>query len=96
MWIGPNAILAFALEGYRRTAFVARDVRDALVWPGAARLFRRNWQVGVSEIYRTVSKRAFINEAQRYVPQLRMSDAIRAPAGVRADPQRSSRDPESR
>jgi L-2-hydroxyglutarate oxidase LhgO len=82
--IGPNAILASAREGYRRTAFVARDVWDTLGWPGAPRLFRRYWRVGVAEIYRTLSKRAFIREAQRYVPQLQVSDAIRAPAGVRA------------
>jgi L-2-hydroxyglutarate oxidase len=82
--IGPNAILASAREGYRRTEFVARDVWDTLGWPGAPRLFRRYWRVGVAEIYRTLSKRAFIREAQRYVPQLQASDAIRAPAGVRA------------
>jgi L-2-hydroxyglutarate oxidase LhgO len=84
VWIGPNAILASAREGYRRTTFVSRDVRDALAWPGAPRLFRRYWRVGISEIHRTLSKRAFIREAQRYVPELRASDVIRAPAGVRA------------
>jgi L-2-hydroxyglutarate oxidase LhgO len=82
--IGPNAILAFAREGYRRTTFDARDLRDALGWPGAVRLFGRYWRVGVAEIYRTLSKRAFISQAQRYVPELTASDAIRAPAGVRA------------
>lgn len=82
--IGPNAILAFAREGYRRTTFDARDLRDALGWPGAVRLFGRYWRVGVAEIYRTLSKRAFITQAQRYVPELTASDAIGAPAGVRA------------
>jgi L-2-hydroxyglutarate oxidase LhgO len=84
VWIGPNAILASAREGYRRTAFVASDVWDTLGWPGAPRLFRRYWRVGVAEIYRTMSKRAFIREARRYVPELRASDTIRAQAGVRA------------
>src|SRR5450755_2932998 len=84
VWIGPNAILASAREGYRRTTFVARDVWDAVGWSGAPRLFRRYWHAGVAEIYRTLSKRAFIRQAQRYVPELRASDAIRAPAGVRA------------
>jgi L-2-hydroxyglutarate oxidase LhgO len=82
--IGPNAILGFAREGYRRTAFVARDVWDALAWPGAARLFRRYWRVGLSEIHRTISKRAFIEQARRYVPELHASDAVPAHAGVRA------------
>jgi L-2-hydroxyglutarate oxidase LhgO len=84
VWIGPNAILALAREGYRRTRFVPRDLWDALGWRGAPRLFRRYWRVGIAEIYRTLSKRAFIQEARRYVRDLRTSDAIRAPAGVRA------------
>jgi L-2-hydroxyglutarate oxidase LhgO len=84
VWIGPNAILALAREGYRRTRFVPRDLWDALGWRGAPRLFRRYWRVGAAEIYRTLSKRAFIREARRYVPELQASDAIRAPAGIRA------------
>lgn len=82
--VGPNAILAGAREGYRRTAFVARDVWDALVWPGAPRLFRRYGRAGVAEVHRTFSKRAFIRAARRYVPELGASDTIPAPAGVRA------------
>jgi L-2-hydroxyglutarate oxidase LhgO len=82
--IGPSAILALAREGYRRVAFVPRDVFEALAWPGAPRLFRRYWRVGLAEIHRAVSKRAFIREAQRYVPQLQPGDVTRAPAGVRA------------
>ena len=82
--IGPNAILAFAREGYRRTTFDARDLWDALGWPGAVRLFGRYWRVGAAEIYRTLSKHAFIRQAGRYVPELTATDAIRAPAGVRA------------
>ncbi len=82
--IGPNAILAFAREGYRRTAFKAQDLRDALAWPGAARLFRRYWRVGMAEIHCTLSKRAFIEEARRYVPELEAIDTVRAGSGVRA------------
>jgi len=84
VWIGPNAILALAREGYRRGAFVARDAWDALGWPGAWRLFGRYWRVGLAEIHRTLSKRAFIREAQRFVPELQAGDVIRAAAGVRA------------
>ncbi len=84
VWIGPNAILAFAREGYRRTAFVPREVRDSLAWVGAPRLIRRHWRAGVGEIVRAASKHAFIREARRYVPELRPEDAVRAPAGVRA------------
>jgi L-2-hydroxyglutarate oxidase LhgO len=82
--IGPNAILASAREGYQRRQFVARDVWDALAWPGAARLFRRYWRVGVAEILRALSKRAFLLEPRRYVPELRAGDVVRAFAGIRA------------
>jgi L-2-hydroxyglutarate oxidase LhgO len=84
VWIGPNAILASAREGYRRTAFRPREIWDTLAWPGALRLFRRYWRVGVGEIYRALSKRAFVREARRYVPELRAGDVVRAEAGVRA------------
>jgi L-2-hydroxyglutarate oxidase LhgO len=84
VWVGPNAILAFAREGYRRTTVSARDLRDTLLWPGSERLFRRYWRAGLGELVRAGSKRAFIREARRYVPELRSSDVKRAPAGVRA------------
>lgn len=82
--IGPNAILATAREGYHRRQFAAQDTWSAIGWPGAWRLFGRYWKVGIAEMYRTLSKRAFVKEAQRYVPALQATDAIPAPAGVRA------------
>lgn len=84
VWIGPNAILALAREGYRRTAVRPRDVQEMLAWPGTPRLLRRHWRFGVAEIARSCSKRAFVGAARRYVPELRMQDVVRAPAGVRA------------
>jgi L-2-hydroxyglutarate oxidase LhgO len=82
--IGPNAILAWAREGYERRQFVASDVWDSLAWPGAARLFGRYWRAGATEILHTLSKRAFMRSARSYVPALHADDAIRAPAGIRA------------
>jgi L-2-hydroxyglutarate oxidase LhgO len=84
VWIGPNAILGLAREGYRRGAFRLRDVGETLAWPGTPRLMRRHWRAGAAEIARAASKRMFIREARRYVPGLGCDDAIRAPAGVRA------------
>ncbi len=84
VWVGPNAVLATAREGYRRADFVPREAWDALAWPGAMRVFRRYWRSGLAEAHRSVSQRAFVREAQRYVPELRFTDTIPAPAGVRA------------
>ena len=82
--IGPNAVLAFAREGYRRSTMRARDLAETLAWPGTWRMMRRHWRAGWDELARSASKRAFIHEARRYVPELRSADAVRAPAGVRA------------
>jgi L-2-hydroxyglutarate oxidase len=84
VWIGPNAILGLAREGYGRIGFRARDLQETLTWPGTAQLMRAHWRAGVRELARSASKRAFVAEARRYVPELRAADAIHAPAGVRA------------
>jgi L-2-hydroxyglutarate oxidase LhgO len=84
VWLGPNAVLATALEGYRRGALDWRELGETLIWPGTRRMMRRHWRAGVGELYRSARKRAFISELQRYVPELEVSDAVPAPAGVRA------------
>jgi L-2-hydroxyglutarate oxidase LhgO len=84
VWLGPNAVLATALEGYRRTTVAWRELYETLAWPGTRRMMRRHWRAGAGELYRSASKRAFISELQRYVPELSEDDAVPAPAGVRA------------
>jgi L-2-hydroxyglutarate oxidase len=82
--IGPNAVLALAREGYGRRAVNGRDLAETLAWGGTWRLIRRHWRAGVDEAKRSLSKRAFVSEARRYVPELRPADAVRAGSGVRA------------
>jgi (S)-2-hydroxyglutarate dehydrogenase len=82
--IGPNAVLATAREGYRRTTVRGRDLVETFVWGGTWRLMRRHWRAGVDEAKRSLSKRVFVGEARRYVPDLRLNDAVRAGSGVRA------------
>ncbi len=82
--IGPNAVLALAREGYRLRDVRARDVWDIARSPGARRLFRRHWRAGVREVRGSLSQRAYVAEAQSYVPELAVPDVVRAPAGVRA------------
>jgi L-2-hydroxyglutarate oxidase LhgO len=84
VWLGPNAVLATALEGYRRGAVVWRELYETLAWPGTRRMMRRHWRAGAGELYRSARKRAFIAELQRYVPELSQDDAVPAAAGVRA------------
>lgn len=82
--VGPNAVLALAKEGYRRTDLDPRDLFRTLTWPGSLRLFRRHWRMGVHEYHGSFSKRAFTEAARAYVPELTPADLVTAPAGVRA------------
>jgi L-2-hydroxyglutarate oxidase LhgO len=82
--IGPNAVLALAREGYSRGSVRRRDLAETLAWGGTWRLLHRHWRAGADELWRSLSKRAFVGEARRYVPALRMRDAVPAATGVRA------------
>jgi L-2-hydroxyglutarate oxidase len=82
--IGPNAVLALAREGYARGSVCGRDLAETLGWPGTWRLLHRHRRAAVDEARRSLSKHAFLAEAQRYLPELRPPDAVRADAGVRA------------
>jgi L-2-hydroxyglutarate oxidase LhgO len=81
---GPNAVLAMAREGYRRTDVSVRDLAEAITYPGFVRLGRRYWRTGLAEMWRDVSKRSFLASLQRYVPELRGEDLRFGPSGVRA------------
>jgi L-2-hydroxyglutarate oxidase LhgO len=82
--IGPNAVLAFKREGYRRTDFSAADLLDVLRSKGFRRLARKHWRMGAAEMWGSVSTRAFIARARDFIPALTVRDVEPAPAGVRA------------
>ena len=81
---GPNAVLAFAREGYRRRDVDARDLLAALTDRGFLRLAGRYLPTGIAELWRDWSKAAFVGQLQRYVPGLRMDHVTFGPSGVRA------------
>jgi L-2-hydroxyglutarate oxidase LhgO len=82
--VGPNAVLAFAREGYRRRDVRVRDVTETLRSSGFRALARKHWRMGVHELRGSISKSAFAAEARRYVPEVSAADLVPAPAGVRA------------
>ncbi|MBL7486704.1 L-2-hydroxyglutarate oxidase [Frankia sp. AgB1.9] len=82
--VGPNAVLATAREGYTVGTVKAADLRQTVAWPGMRKLALAHWKTGAKEMLRTASKRAFVAEARRYVPELTAADVVRGPAGVRA------------
>ncbi len=81
---GPNAVLAFSREGYKKTTINLRDLAESLTYPGFLRLAARHWRMGAGEMWRSVSRRAFVKALQRLLPAIRSQDLSPAPAGVRA------------
>ena len=67
--LGPSALIVGARDAYRPSRLRAADLRDTLGWPGTWRLLARFWRTGLTELRRAASKRAFVAEAQRFVPE---------------------------
>jgi L-2-hydroxyglutarate oxidase len=81
---GPNAVFAFAREGYYKTSFNLFDTLESLSYPGFLRMAWKHWRAGCHEMYRSFNKSAFVLALQRLVPEIRSEHLIPAPAGVRA------------
>ena len=81
---GPNAVLAMAREGYRWRDIEPKQIREHIGNQGLWRLARKYWRTGAGEIWRSVSKAAFVRALQRLVPEIGVEDLETSPAGVRA------------
>lgn len=81
---GPNAVPAFKREGYRKLDFSLRDAAETLSYPGFWRLARKHHAEGAMEIYRSLSKAAFVASLRRLIPEVTADDIVPAHAGVRA------------
>ena len=84
VWAGPNAVLAFAREGYRRWDFAPRELLATIKYSGFQRLALSYWRTGLAEMYRDFSKPAFVRDLQRYVPLIATDHLEFGPSGVRA------------
>ena len=81
---GPNAVLAFKKEGYKKSDFNYREFMDAVTWPGFQKVAAKYWKTGIGEYYRSFSKHAFTKALQQLIPEVQSSDLIPGGAGVRA------------
>jgi L-2-hydroxyglutarate oxidase len=84
VWAGPNAVLAFAREGYRRRDVDPRELAGILGDRGFLRLAGKYWQAGGAEMVRDLSLRLFLRALQRYTPGVKLSDLSWGPSGIRA------------
>lgn len=82
--LGPNAVLAFAREGYKKTTVHLRDLAETLTFPGFWKLAARHWRDGFQEIIRSYSRSEFVRSLQRLVPAITEADVEQCASGVRA------------
>jgi L-2-hydroxyglutarate oxidase len=81
---GPNAVLAFKREGYKKTDFNLRDFCETMSFGGFWKLASSNFGEGMKEMYRSLVKNAFVRSLQQLIPEIRSGDLIPCKAGVRA------------
>jgi (S)-2-hydroxyglutarate dehydrogenase len=81
---GPNAVLAFRREGYRRSDFNLRDLASSLTFPGFWRMAAKHWRSGIDEFRLSYSKKVFVGALRRLLPELREEDLVPGDSGVRA------------
>jgi len=81
---GPNAVLAYKREGYKKSDINFREFMETLAWPGFRKVAKKYWRTGLGEFYRSYSKAAFTRALQKLIPEIQESDLIVGGAGVRA------------
>lgn len=81
---GPNAVLAFKREGYRKSDLNLADLAQMLAFPGFWRMGLRHWKTGLEEMARSFSKMLFARQVQRLVPSIQPEDLLPSGSGVRA------------
>jgi len=82
--VGPNAVLALAVEGYRWRDIGPAHLARLAAWPGSWRMAAQHWRMGAKEVYGSLSKRAYMKAARRYMPEIGPGDVVRDGSGVRA------------
>lgn len=81
---GPNAVMAFAREGYKMSQVDVPETLGTLLFPGFWAMARKYWKTAVGEYQRSLSKKAFVQALQRLMPDIQSDDLFRGGSGVRA------------
>lgn len=81
---GPNAVLAFSREGYKKSDINMSELAESLAWPGFQKVAYKYWKTGMGEMYRSFSKSAFVKALQKLIPEIQKEDLEEGGAGVRA------------
>ena len=81
---GPNAVFAFAKEGYKWTNINFKETFNSLTYIGMLNLGKKYFKTGISEMYRSLNKKAFVKEVNKLIPGMTIKDLQPRGAGVRA------------
>lgn len=81
---GPNAVLAFKREGYKKSDINLAELGESLAWPGFQKVAYKYWKTGFGEMYRSFSKAAFTKALQKLLPEVKEEDLVEGGSGVRA------------
>jgi (S)-2-hydroxyglutarate dehydrogenase len=81
---GPNAVFALAREGYRHSDVSLRELWQTISFKGFWAMTGKYWQTGFGELYRSLSKSAFVDALQVLLPEIKATDLIPGGSGVRA------------
>lgn len=81
---GPNAVLAFSREGYKKSDINFSELAESLAWPGFQKVAMKYWKTGMGEMYRSFSKASFTKALQKLIPEVQQNDLEDGGAGVRA------------
>ena len=82
--VGPNAVLAFSREGYSWSKFNLFQTLETITYKGMVKLGSRYFKTGISEMYRSLNKIAFVKEVNKLLPGIQANDLVQRPSGVRA------------
>ena len=77
-------MLALKREGYRKSDVDLGELWETLTYPGFWKMSMRYWKMGLGELHRSYSKKVFVRDLQRLIPEIREADLAPGGAGVRA------------
>lgn len=81
---GPNAVLAWGREAYKKFDLNLIDLLESILYPGFQKMAMKHWKMGWGEMWRSYNKNAFVRALQRLVPEIESNHLRFAPAGIRA------------
>ena len=81
---GPSAVIAFAREGYTFGTVNVRELAEIVRYRGFMRLAAKHWRKGISEVRQSLSKKYYVRQLRKLIPEIKAGDIVAAPSGVRA------------